>query len=269
MTIDLHLTGSGPCPGRRSKTMGVIGGVGPMSGLDLAAKILANTEAGTDQEHLPLLLASLPEEIPDRTAFLLGGGLDNPGEILAGIARNLYQAGARVLGIPCNTAHAAPIFSLVEREAAELPGAVLVNMLEETCREIRGLMTAGGRVAVLSTLGTYRCRVYDHYLNQLGLTAFDPGLEIIERVHAAIYDPDYGIKSRSAPVSDQARSALIEVIEMLRAKGVTLIVLGCTELPLALTGDRCQGVRLIDPTTCLARALIRKVRPEKLKAIDG
>ena len=267
MTVDIHFAGSGPSLDARSKIIGVIGGVGPMSGLDLAAKILVNTEAGTDQEHLPLLLASLPEAIPDRTAFLLGGGLNNPGIILADIARNLYQAGARVLGIPCNTAHAAPIFNLLEQQAAELPGVVLVNMLEETCREIRDLMTAESRAAVLSTLGTYRCRVYDHYLNQLGLTAFDPGPEIIERVHAAIYHPGYGLKSRSAPVTVQARSELTEVVKLLKLKGVTLAVLGCTELPLALTGESCHEVRLVDPTTCLARAMIRKASPEKLKVI--
>jgi aspartate racemase len=247
----------------RPRMIGIVGGVGPMSGLDLAAKIITNTQAGTDQEHLPFLLASWPEIIADRTSFLLDRDRGNPGAALASVVHSLYLAGARVMGIPCNTAHAEPIFSLVKKEAARLEGAVLINMLEQTSWEIARLGPGDGQVAILSTLGTYRCRVYEYYLNLSGVTPFDPGLEIMARVHAAIYDPAYGIKSRF-PVSELAKNELMDVVRILKRQGVNVIVLGCTELPLALTDVFFEGVGLVDPTAILARALIREVNPAKL-----
>ena len=51
------------------KTIGVVGGVGPYAGLDLAKKIFDNTEAQHDQEHLDVLLVNSPRLINDRTAY--------------------------------------------------------------------------------------------------------------------------------------------------------------------------------------------------------
>ena len=53
------------------KTIGVVGGVGPYAGLDLAKKIFDNTEAQHDQEHLDVLLVNSPRLINDRTAYIL------------------------------------------------------------------------------------------------------------------------------------------------------------------------------------------------------
>ena len=41
--------------------IGIVGGVGPYAGLDLAKNIFDNTLAETDQQHLPLVMLSLPE----------------------------------------------------------------------------------------------------------------------------------------------------------------------------------------------------------------
>ena len=53
------------------KTIGIVGGVGPYAGLDLAKKIFDNTEAQHDQEHLDVLLVNSPRLIDDRTAYIL------------------------------------------------------------------------------------------------------------------------------------------------------------------------------------------------------
>ena len=52
--------------------IGIVGGVGPYAGLDLAEKIFDQTDARSDQEHLPVALLSILGEIEDRTAFILG-----------------------------------------------------------------------------------------------------------------------------------------------------------------------------------------------------
>lgn len=244
------------------KIIGIVGGVGPLAGLDLAAKIVANTRAARDQEHLPFVLASIPEIIGDRSEYLLGRAAENPGLALAAVAERLKAAGASVAGIPCNTAHAGPIFGLFEKRAQEL-GLGVVNMLKETASHLKGL-AGGGPVAVLSTLGTWQSRVYDDYLAEAGVDKLDLGREITDRVHRAIYDPDYGIKSRSQGDFDRARQELAAVLTLCREQGAATAVLGCTELPLVFSEKSFGGLKLVDPTNILARALIKAAAPDKL-----
>jgi aspartate racemase len=59
--------------------IGVICGVGPFAGLYFHQKWLSATDHQKDQEHLPILLASVPHEINDRTEYLLDMNLTNPG----------------------------------------------------------------------------------------------------------------------------------------------------------------------------------------------
>ncbi len=256
------------CPETAAKPdriIGVVGGVGPYSGLDLAAKIFDQTRAGRDQEHLSVLVYSLPGLIPDRTAFLLDPSLPNPGPVLAGIVRRLAEAGATVVGIPCNTAHAAPIFRVVEAAAGALD-LELVNMPAETARHLAATHNPGERLAVLSTLGTYWTGLYSQYLADFGPDVLDPGPELTARVHEAIYHPEYGIKSCPPPVSGRARSLLEDAVLALKKRGLGTVVLGCTELPLAFPEREFAGVRLVDPTLILARALVARAAPGKLKS---
>ena len=61
--------------------IGIVGGVGPLAGLDLQAKIVAQTIAGRDQDHLPVVSLSWPGPIPDRTEYLLGRVAENPAQM--------------------------------------------------------------------------------------------------------------------------------------------------------------------------------------------
>ena len=63
--------------------IGIIAGAGPFAGLDLATKILEQTDASCDQEYLPMVSVSTPGEIVDRTRFLLGESEENPAYALA------------------------------------------------------------------------------------------------------------------------------------------------------------------------------------------
>jgi aspartate racemase len=95
------------------KTIGIVGGVGSYAGLDLAKKIFNNTEAQHDQEHLDVLLVNSPRLIDDRTAYILAvrdgkvtSDPANPGRGIVACIRKLAAAGAEVIGVPGNTAHA-------------------------------------------------------------------------------------------------------------------------------------------------------------------
>jgi len=63
---------------KNEKIIGIVGGVGPYAGLDLAKKILDQTKANSDQDYLSVALLSLPAKIEDRTLFLLGKAKSNP-----------------------------------------------------------------------------------------------------------------------------------------------------------------------------------------------
>lgn len=240
------------------KLIGIVGGMGTYAGIDLMSKIADSTNAGTDQEHLPVIMISEPYRIPDRTEYLLGHIKENPGFAIADIAVRLAEAGASHIALPCNTAHVPRILDLVVKE---LPaGCKLVNMIEEVGVYISTEYTGIRKAGLLATNGTYESGVYSHYLNKSALEIICPAKESqYSKVHPSIYDPDYGIKAQSSPVSSRSIEDLHEVAKELITAGAEVIILGCTEVPLALTEDSISGIPLVDASDVLARALVREM----------
>lgn len=246
--------------------IGIVGGMGPYAGLDLARKVLDNTIASRDQEHLPLVVVSAPEEIEDRTLFLIGKSNHNPADSIFPVIATLEQAGATVAGIPCNTAHAPQIFAPLLAKMKEAGHRVkLLHMIKEVGRFVRESYSELKSIGILSTTGTYQTRIYPMVLEPMGVRIVAPDVHIQDSlVHSAIYNSEYGIKAQSNPVTPFARKQLLEAIAHLREKGAEAVVLGCTEIPLAIPEVRIDNMLLIDPATVLARALIRETYPEKL-----
>ena len=90
--------------------IGILGGMGPQAGLDMAEKLIAMTRAECDQDHLPFILFSLPECISDRTDFLLGKTDTNPAQAIAEQFEKMADMGVTIAVMACNTAYAGPIF---------------------------------------------------------------------------------------------------------------------------------------------------------------
>ena len=57
------------------KTIGILGGMGPLATVDLFRKITVHTDARSDQEH-PRVVIDSNTDIADRTEALLHGGAD-------------------------------------------------------------------------------------------------------------------------------------------------------------------------------------------------
>ncbi|MEW6359189.1 MAG: amino acid racemase [Planctomycetota bacterium] len=248
------------------RLIGIVGGVGPYAGIDLAQKVFDQTKASSDQEHLPVALLSLPEEIVDRTEYLLGHVHTNPAHAIACVILQLDQLGAAVVGIPCNTAHAPAIFDVILDELAKAGSAVKVlNMIVETaaviCREHPRIRTVG----VLCTTGTARSGVYADTLRKAGLEVVMPDSALQEAIHRAIYDPKTGIKAQANPVTSEAMEVLTGAIHALQQQGAEAVLLACTEIPLAVAPRSFADMLVLDPTLILARALIREINPSKLK----
>lgn len=248
------------------KIIGIVGGVGPFAGIDLQRKIADQTIAQKDQDHLTVLSLSRPSPIPDRTEYLLGQVAQNPAIPLAAQVRLLAQMGAQVVGIPCNTAHAPPIWDLLQSELERTGCAVqLLHMIAEAGRFLQAQAPSVRTVGILSTTGTYRAKVYPQVFQMAGFTAVTPTPAMQEQqIHPAIYHPKYGIKACGF-VTPRARADLLAGVAALQAQGAQAVILGCTEIPLAITERELDGTLIIDPTLILARALIQAANPEKLR----
>jgi aspartate racemase len=250
------------------KIIGIVGGAGPFAGLDLQAKILNQTIANQDQEHLTIINLSQPNQLPDRTEYLLGKTAVNPAYAIFQQLQILERAGTAVAAIPCNTAHAPAIFDEV---LAQLKAAgsrlKFLHMIHETARHLRRHYPHIKRIGVLSTTGTYRIGIYPDLLEPAGFEVVVPS-EVVQEtaVHPAIYHPQYGIKAQGK-ATPQAREKLLQGAQTLQQQGAEAVILGCTEIPLAITENKIGPMMVIDPTTILARALIREANPGKLRPL--
>lgn len=246
--------------------IGVVGGVGPFAGVDLVSKILRLTIAATDQEHIPLTLVSEPGAIEDRSRFLLGETDINPAHAVVEIIGRLAACGAMVVGIPCSTMHAPPIFDIIERDTqGALPRVTLVHLVREVVRTVRERRPAGGRVGILATAGAYHARLFSDDLEDAGFEPIVPERAVRQAVHRAIYDRSFGIKSHASPISEEARMTLASAVNELGGRGVDLIIAGCTELAYALPQVDVGGPPLVDATLALARGLVGRAAPERLQ----
>ncbi len=250
-----------------SPLIGILGGLGPQAGLDLAQKLIRLTRAKRDQEHLPFVLFSMPEMVGDRTAYLLDRERTNPAHAIAGQLERMSTMGVTIAVMACNTAHAGPIFDVVQdllrRKGISLP---VLHMVEETITYIGEAYPAVQRVGILGTQGTYQTGLYDQALETAGLEAIVPDPDVREQqIHSALYSPDFGIKACSDPVSEEASSRVIAAIHHLHTLGAEAIILGCTELPLAVKESEIDGIPILDPARIIAEKLILETYPDKLK----
>lgn len=249
------------------KVIGIVGGVGPFAGLDLFKKIFNITHASTDQQHLDVLLHSFPGQIPDRTGFLMGAEHKNPAKGLFNIVRTLDASSVDVIGIPCNTSHAARIWGpLSDNVATEFPHITLVNMVEEVGVAIKKNHNEKSRIGIMATTGTVVSNVYDEPLKLQGMIPVYPDDEVqCNFIQDAIYNREYGIKAFSDPTTMKARQQLKAGLNDLINKGVNAIILGCTEIPLSITESTYKNIPLYDSTLILARKLVTLADPKKLK----
>ena len=241
----------------KRKMIGIVGGMGPYAGLDLVKKIFDLTQANQDQDHVPLAMISVPHKITDRTKFLEGGTDINPGIEISNIVRQLSDQGASVIGMPCNTAHSSKIIDEVYNSIPE--GITFINMVSEVIKFIKGEYPGIERVGILATTGTMKAGVYNKELIDNDLKPIILSKENQKKlIDQAIYDKDFGIKSISNPVQDIAKRKIHLAIESLIENKAEVVILGCTELPLAVNATSVKTIPLIDSTMILARSLLFK-----------
>jgi aspartate racemase len=224
------------------KVVGVLGGMGPMSTVDLFARIVRATPVGREDDHLRILIDNNPK-IPNRTDALLSGEIEPVVEGLCETARNLERAGADVIGIPCNTAHA---FLPQIRSSVAVP---VLDMVDEAAQEARRLFGERTMVGLLATEGTLSTGLYREALDRYGLVEAAPAPEAQAAVGGVIHE----IKRRG--VSPGCMEKLTEPIADLTEQGASGLIPGCTEISLVFSSHSPE-LPWLDPLQTLAEALV-------------
>ncbi len=225
------------------------------------------------------LLAVFATDTPDRTLAIQGWG-PSPLSHLQVSIELLASMGASVVGIPCNTAHY--FLRGAVNSGAWVPPVPLVDMIDETAKAAArsGVRTAG----LLATSGTISTGLYQQSMARVGIRVLVPAVAGLTAQPRALDDRDesdqevealvarrgeqdglvmeaiYGEGGIKAGFTEGRPRRLLEAAgRRLVQEGAEALVLGCTEIPLALRGSHLGKGRdatpLFDSTGCLASAL--------------
>jgi len=230
--------------------IGILGGMGPEATNDLYKKIIKNTDAKKDQDHIHVFIDS-NTSIPDRSAYINGNGEDPRPEMIKSLLR-LEVAGAKYVAIPCNTAH------YFYDDLKKCTNINIINMIAETAKTIRSEYPDCFKLLLLATTGTYNSGIYKKVFEVHGLEIIEPSNLDKEIVMKWIYD----YKSGKSSVKKEEFEKLIEVYsyektEMSVSSGPLQmpVILGCTEIPLIAELINAKG-NFVDPTMILAKKCV-------------
>jgi len=237
----------------REKVIGILGGMGPEATVDCFDKIIKNTPAAKDQDHLRVVIDSNPK-VPDRTAAIIGDG-ESPVPIMAAGCRALARAGADFIIIPCVSAH---VFLTELQQQIELPVLSIFDAVAEAVtRDHPEIKTVG----LLATTGTISGGLFQKRLGQDAIKTIVCDDEIQSRVMAAIYDIKNAHAARPRSEITTGLTAAAESLITRRPEGAQGIIAGCTEIPLALKQEHLT-FPYFDAVTILARAAITRAGME-------
>lgn len=220
--------------------IGILGGMGPAATADMFQKFIQLTPAHCDQEHIPLVISSIPD-IPDRTTSILHEG-ESPLPAMEEYMHGLERVGAKCIIIACNTAH------YWYNDLKKKCNVDMLNIIDSTISEI--LSTGKNKVGILATDATLSTQLYQKTLEKCGITCLIPEKSSQKQVMESIY------LYKSGEIEKSEELMLIQRDELIN-RGAEIIILGCTEVPLILEKAMKENPSLYeDSTAALVRAAI-------------
>ena len=230
------------------KRLGVLGGMGPAASAEFMIRLVAQTPAKRDQDHIPTILWS-DTSVPDRSVSMRNGD-DKPLPYLLSGIQGLVSARCNLIVIPCNTAHL--WFKEMEKQASW--NAKIVHIVDSVADALRDVNVVNSKIGVMGTQATVELGLYQYRLNKLGWDCIVPTkLEMDTLVQPAI---DL-IKANQI---ETAHSMLMTVIHSLISRGAKAVVLGCTEIPLSVREDRLQDTPIIKSIDSLVKSAIKEFK---------
>ena len=196
--------------------------------------------------HLAITIDSV--EVQALLDFMQAGALPKVADYLVTAVNRLAGGGADVAIIAANTPHI--VFDEVARRAP-IP---MVSIVEAAAEHVASLGLS--RVALLGTRYTMEGRFYQDVFTRRGIPLVIPS----DADRAFVHDR-YINEFLKNIFSPETRAGLIAVIDrMVERDRIEAVILGGTELPLILTGDSHQGVRLLDTTRIHVQAALKYLR---------
>ena len=222
-----------------SKTLGILGGLGPMSSAYFYEMLTAHTRAERDSDHLNILISSRADT-PDRTDYILGKSDNNPLPVMNLEVKKLIGAGADIIAIPCNTAH---YFYEGISAAADVP---VINIIRQTA--LFCYRSGLKKVGLLATEGTVRSGAYTEIFDKAQIECVVPHDDM-----DTVMDIIYGkIKKGITP----DKKEFLSISDKLFSQGCERVILGCTELSL-LKREFALGDEFLDSLEVLAYSAIK------------
>jgi aspartate racemase len=223
------------------KRLGILGGMGPAASAEFITRLIKQTPASCDQEHIPFVLWNEPRT-PDRSTSMKSGN-DDPLPWLIEAVFGLKSAGCNFIVIPCNSAH----YWYDDLNKLNIP---IIHIVDSVIDELKSLDIINQTIGVIGTQGTIEYGIYQQRLEHQGWNCITPdSVEMDYFVQPAI---DF-IKASKIT---EAQHLLIKVIDSLINRGASAVVLGCTELPLAVRETEQKGIPLVNSIDSLVKKAI-------------
>jgi len=210
------------------KILGILGGMGPLATSHFFQEILRWTDAKKDWEHLRIIIDN-NVDIPSRTRALLYGE-ESPANLMRHACFDLMNVGCDYIAVPCNSAHY--FFDDVVKNN-DIPWVNMIEVISDELSKFKDVLILGGYTTVTK-------KMYDKYLdNTVYLSDNDIVYEIIEDSKINTIDFD----------------KLFKLYDKINKLNVECVLLGCTELPMALAED-CVSCEMVDGNEVYIKKLI-------------
>tara|TARA_B100001029_G_C14973465_1_gene401647 strand:- start:120 stop:866 length:747 start_codon:yes stop_codon:yes gene_type:complete len=246
--------------------IGILGGMGTQAGLDFCNKLAILYRGKIDQEY-PLFLLYNKSNIPDRPESIGNqtGNLENHflnqknkkkyllvlKSLLNG-CRVLKKSKCKFIVIPCNTAH---YWYDDLQKKVNLP---IINMPKEVFNYTKKKCKKDTLIGLLATEGTLKTGIYSKFFEK-SYNLIHPN-KIIQKkfVNKAIKLVKMGKVKKANKIIKPAINYLIK-------KKCKKIILGCTELPVAIFAYKSfktikSSKIFLDPNLILANAAMKKYK---------
>lgn len=226
------------------RRIGVVGGVGPAATI-LYYRLLIARAREIDPGSMEIVIDSL--DLEEITGMFRDRALDRMGERLARAMVTLEEAGCDSIAIACNSMHMA--FDRAA-SAVKVPVISIVDaVLEATTR--------GGyrSVGLLATTFVMQSGLYRDPLEARGVRCVEPSAAEQEWIMAAILDD---LQRPTVPPATVER--FVTIVTDLARRGAEAVILGCTDLPVAIT-DANSPLPVLDTARIHVDAVLAATRP--------
>jgi aspartate racemase len=230
--------------------LGLLGGLSPTTVVDLKDKIARYGDAPRNGDRVKMILET-HTSVAEWALTPSASGMD-PTIPLHAACKRLENADADAIVVPL---HLSNIFIERINPYISIP---IINLLSEIIKFTVERYKSCKKVGILAETSVIQTKVYDEAFAQLGFECLAPDALAQAEVMEAIYG-DVGVKSGAG--NDECRKTLLLVVHGLVEQGADVIVLGSTDLSLALSGITSFSVgqriiSLVDPLEVLARKCV-------------